>query len=282
MKKSIKETCLIYVILSVILLVIIFPLIYTVLASFKTNAEILANPGGIIPKKFSLENYITAWNAEDFNVKRLLLNSIYYTAIITTATVIKGAACGYVFARADFPGKRFIFALFSALLFVHLGTITVYPLFNILNTIKLNRSLWGLILIKVFSINVVNIYMVKSFITSLPKGLDEAATIDGCNFIQTFIYIIAPLLKPVLATVAILAFKNTWNEYLMPTIFTLGNPSQRTLIAGVVALKSGGNAASSWNLMFAGSAIALVPVLIAYAFGNRYFVSGLTAGAVKG
>ena len=281
MKRSIKENIVLYLLLSVILVFVIFPLIYTVLASFKTNAEILSNPGGIIPRQFTLDNYIQAWNSEEFNVPVLLKNSTYYTLIITCAVILKGAMCGYVFARAEFPGKKLIFSLFSALLFVHLGTITVYPLFNILNAVHLNRSLWGLIVIKIFSINVVNIYLVKSFVTSLPIGLDEAARIDGCNFIQTFFYIIAPILKPVLATIGILAFKNSWNEYLMPTIFTLGNPNQRTLIAGVVALKSGGAAATSWNLMFAGSAIALVPVLVAYAFGNRYFVSGLASGAIK-
>ena len=281
MKKIKAESVLLYAVLTALLLIIIFPLFYTIAASFKTNAEILANPGAILPKRITFDNYIMAWNDEDFNVPVLLKNSVYYTAIITFAVVLKSAMCGYVFARAEFPGKKIIFTVFSALLFIHLGTITVYPLFNILNVVKLNRSLWGLIVIKIFSINVVNIYLVKSFVTSLPNGLDEAAKIDGCNFIQTFFYIIAPLLKPVLATIGILAFKNSWNEYLMPTIFTLGNPNQRTLIAGVVALKSGGTAATSWNLMFAGSAIALVPVLVAYAFGNRLFISGLASGAVK-
>ncbi|UKI37655.1 MAG: hypothetical protein L6V93_05995 [Clostridiales bacterium] len=90
-------------------------------------------------------------------------------------------------------------------------------------------------------------------------------------------------LKPVMATIGILSFKNTWNEYLMPTIFTLGNPSQRTLIAGVVALKSTGNAASSWNLMLAGSVIALVPVLFGLHICKQvFFVTGLASGAVKG
>ena len=124
--------------------------------------------------------------------------------------------------------------------------------------------------------------MVRSFVQAIPKEIDEAAKIDGCGFAGIFFRIILPLLKPVMATLGILSFSATWNEYLMPTIFTLGNPSQRTLIAGVVALKSTGQAASSWNLMLAGSAISLIPVLIAYAFGNRYFVSGLAAGAVKG
>ena len=280
MKK--KENWVIYLVLSFILILVVFPLVYTVSAAFKPNVEILADPGAIFPKKATLDNFITALNDEDFNVPILLKNSIWYTVIITFMVILKSAMCGYVFARGEFPGKKIIFRVFSALLFIHLGTITVYPLFEILNLIKLNRSLWGLITIKVFGINVINIYLVRSFVQSLPEGLDEAARIDGCNFIQTFFYIIAPLLKPVLATVGILAFKNSWNEYLMPTIFTFSNPSQRTLIAGVVALKSGGAAATSWNLMFAGSAIALVPVLVAYAFGNKYFVSGLASGSVKG
>ena len=280
--KKLKENWFIYILLTVILLIVVFPLVYTVCAAFKPNVEILADPGAIFPKQATLDNFITALSDEDFNVPVLLKNSVYYTVIITVAVIFKSAMSGYVFARGEFPGKKIIFGVFSALLFIHLGTITVYPLFDILNVIHLNRSLWGLIIIKIFGVNVINIYLVRSFVKSLPEGLDEAARIDGCNFIQTFFYIIAPLLKPVLATVGILAFKNSWNEYLMPTIFTLSNPAQRTLIAGVVALKSGGAAATSWNLMFAGSAIALVPVLIAYAFGNRYFVSGLASGSVKG
>ena len=102
------------------------------------------------------------------------------------------------------------------------------------------------------------------------------------RFFRTFISIIFPLLKPIIATIGILAFQSSWNEYLLPTLFTLTRPEQRTLIVGVVALKSSGEAASSWNLMLAGSAIAIIPVLIAYAFGNKYFIQGIASGAVKG
>jgi len=89
-------------------------------------------------------------------------------------------------------------------------------------------------------------------------------------------------LLPILATVAMLSFQGSWNEYLMPTIFTVSQPSQQTLIVGLMALKSSSGAATQWNLMLAGSVIALFPVLVAYAFGNRFFISGLSAGAVKG
>lgn len=273
---------LFYIVLITILILVLFPIIYTFLASFKSNAEILVNPGRVFPEHFTLENYKIAWNSEDFDVKRLVWNSTYYTAICVCMGILKSSMAGYVFARAEFPGKKIMFAAFSALLFIKLGSITVYPLFNILNKIHLNKSLFGLIVVKVFGVPVVYIYLVKSFVTALPRELDEAAKIDGCSFAGTFFRVIAPLLKPVMATIGILSFKNTWNEYLMPTIFTLGNPSQRTLIAGVVALKSTGNAASSWNLMLAGSVIALVPVLLVYTFANKFFVTGLASGAVKG
>ena len=270
---------LFYIVMITILILVLFPIIYTFLASFKSNAEILVNPGRVFPEHFTLENYKIAWNSEDFDVKRLVWNSTYYTAICVCMGILKSSMAGYVFARAEFPGKKIMFAAFSALLFIKLGSITVYPLFNILNKIHLNKSLFGLIVVKVFGVPVVYIYLVKSFVTALPRELDEAAKIDGCSFAGTFFRVIAPLLKPVMATIGILSFKNTWNEYLMPTIFTLGNPSQRTLIAGVVAT---GNAASSWNLMRAGSVIALVPVLLVYTFANKFFVTGLASGAVKG
>ncbi|MBC8597362.1 carbohydrate ABC transporter permease [Qingrenia yutianensis] len=282
MKMNIIKKSIIYAFLIMFLIVQIFPVLYTFMASFKPNAEILTSPGTIFPKEFSFENYKLAWDSEDFKVKELLWNSLYYTLILLFVSVMKSSMEGYVFARGEFPGKKIVFGCFSALLFISLGTITVYPLFNILNHIHLNRSLFGLIVVKIFGINVTGIYLVRSFVQAIPKEIDEAAKIDGCGFAGIFFRIILPLLKPVMATLGILSFSATWNEYLMPTIFTLGNPSQRTLIAGVVALKSTGQAASSWNLMLAGSAISLIPVLIAYAFGNRYFVSGLAAGAVKG
>jgi multiple sugar transport system permease protein len=273
---------IIYFFLLVVLAATMFPIFYTVVSSFKTNAELLANPENLFPKNPTIDNYIIAWGSRDFNVRQMLWNSIYYTVSCVVITLLSSSVSAYVFARGKFPGKKIIFAVFSSLMFISLGSITVYPLFDILNAIHLNKSLWGLITIKAFGIPIIAIYLIKSFIATLPKEMDEAAMIDGCSFTGIFFRIIAPLLKPILATVGIIAFQGSWNEYLMPAIFTMANSSQRTLMVGIVALKSSGQAASSWNLMLAGSTVALFPVLIAYAFGNQYFLSGLTAGAVKG
>ena len=112
--------------------------------------------------------------------------------------------------------------------------------------------------------------------------LDEAAAIDGCSFFQIYYKIILPVLKPVLATVALLSFRSAWNEFIMPQVFTMSNPKMRPLTVGVVALKTMGDGAAAWNIMFAGSAMSIVPIIIVYLFTSRYFMSGLTVGAVKG
>jgi len=282
MKTSKAYMIYIYTVLIIMLIITIFPLIYTVASSFKTNSEIMAHPDRIFPREFTFDNYIAAYNSGDFNILRMLWNSTLYTLICVAITLITSSMGGYVFARGEFPGKKLVFAVFSSLMFIALGSITVYPMFEILNFIGVSRSLWGLILVKIFGISIINIYLVRSYVRTLPASMDEAAQLDGCSFIGIFFKIIAPLLKPILATIGILAFQQSWNDYLLPTIFTLTTPSQRTLIVGVVALKTSGEAASSWNLMLAGTTVALVPVLVAYTIGNKYFISGLMGGAIKG
>lgn len=272
----------IYVFLTVVAVFALFPVIYVICASFKSNSEIMIHPEAVFPIEPTLENYRLAWTSGDFNIGKMFFNSTYYTIICVAIVIFLSSMGGYVFARGEFRGKKIWFILFSALMFINIGTITIYPLFEVLNLINLSGSLFGLIVMKFFSINIIQIYLVRGFINSLPRALDESAEIDGCGFFRTFIYIILPMLKPIIATVGILAFQGSWNEYLMPTLFTLTRPEQRTLIVGVMALKSSGEAASSWNLMLAGTTVALIPVLVAYAFGNKYFVKGIADGAVKG
>ena len=271
-----------YIILVTVALISLFPIIYVIAASFKTNAEIMAHPEALFPMQPTIDNYKTALGSGDFNIPRMFLNSTYYTVVCVTVVILLASMGGYVFERGGFRGKKTLFIMFSALMFINIGSITIYPLFDVLNVIHLSSSLNGLVVMKIFGINIIQIYLVKGFVSSIPKALDESAEIDGCGFFQTFLYIIFPMLKPIIATIGILAFQGSWNEYLMPTLFTLTRPEQRTLIVGVLALKTSGESASSWNLMLAGTTVALIPVLIAYSFGNKYFVKGIASGAVKG
>lgn len=280
--KSVLLNVLKYIILVLILIFTVFPLIYAFACAFKTNMELMSRPDRIFPIDPTFENFSIAWSSEKFNVPRMFFNSVWYTSVSVVITIIVASVSGYVFARSEFPGKKLIFAMFSSLMFISLGSITIYPLFDILSGIGLNKSLWGLVVVQCFGIPVVNMYLVKGFVQALPIDLDEAATIDGCTFTGIFFRIILPLLKPIIATIAILAFNHTWNSYLMPSLFTMTSPKQQTLIVGVIALKNSGEGATSWNLMFAGTAIALVPVIFLFIFGNKYITKGIVTGAVKG
>lgn len=276
------ENAILYVILTVMMLLTVFPLVYTIASSFKTNTEILTNTSSIFPDNPTFDNYIQAWRSESFHVPSLLKNSILYTVVNVFIALAIASMAGYTFARGNFKGKKIIFVCFSALMFIKQGGVGIYATFQILNTIGLDSSLFALVFINCFAVPIVNIYLVKGNVETIPMAIDEAAKIDGCSFVRIFISIILPLLKPILATIAIMAFNGSWNDYLMPNIFTLNHPEQRTLIVGLMALKSSGEAASSWNLMLAGASIAMLPVLVAFAFGNKYFVKGIAAGAVKG
>lgn len=273
---------LIFIFLLFICVLTVFPLIYAVCASFKSNAEIMTASASLFPQEFTLDNYTQALKSDSFPLPLLTFNSLYYTVICVMIALLSSAIGGYVFSRGHFTGQKIIFGVFTSLMFVNLGGATTIPLLKIVNGVGLSGSLFGLLIIKVFGINIVSIYLVRSYVETIPKEIDEAATIDGCSFIKILFTMIIPLLKPVLATVALLSFQGSWNETIMPVVFTLSNPSQRTLSAGLYALKSSGGAAAQANLMMAGSVVSMLPVIIVYAFANKYFVAGLSSGAVKG
>lgn len=280
--KRILVDSIIYIILFIVLLITILPLIYTILGSFKSNMEIMVHPEALFPLEWTMDNYKEIATSRTMNIPRMFMNSLYYTIVCTLICLAMAAVTGYVFARADFPGSKVIFAIFTATMFISVGGTTVVPMLRIMNFFHLGNSLDGLIIKNLFGIGIVRIYLVRGFVRQLPKEMDEAAVIDGCGFIGTFVKIILPNLKPIIATLAILCFKGFWNEYYLPTIFTVSRPEQQTLMVGLQRLKDTGGAAANWNLMLTGATISMFPILVVYAICNKYFVDGITAGAVKG
>lgn len=270
----------IYIILSIVLVIAIFPVAYTILGSFKGNMELLTQGNKLFPEKFVLDNYKQAWKMANF--AKYTGNSLFMSGMIVAGTIITSTVAGYVFERGQFKGKNIIFTMVVSSMFVSLGSLTLYPTFAIAKVFGINTSLWGVIIIRVFGLNVTNLFITRSYIRSISKEIDESAQVDGCSFFQIYYRIIFPLLKPLIATIAILEFRHSWNDYLMPMVFTLSNPDRMPLIVGIMNLKGSGEAASSWNLMLAGSSIALIPMIIVYLIFNRYFIQGLTAGSVKG
>ncbi len=284
MKKHILQrslsTLLIYAVLTLIFIIAIFPVLYTLLGSFKGNMELLTEGNKLFPRKFVLDNYVQAWKIANFS--QYTLNSLFMSGSIVLGTIISCTIAGYVFERGHFKGKNLIFTLVVSSMFVSLGSLTLYPVFVIAKFFGINKSLWGVIIIRVFGLNVTNLFIARAYIRTINREIDESAMLDGCSFFQIYHTMILPLLKPLIATIAILEFRHSWNDYLMPLVFTLSNPKRMPLIVGIMELKSSGEAATSWNLMLAGSSIALLPMITVYLIFNRNFIEGLTAGSVKG
>jgi ABC-type glycerol-3-phosphate transport system permease component len=278
--KKISLRLVLYTFLTLCTLFALFPIIYLFLASFKSNAEILTSGARIIPEKFVFDNYFQAWNLANF--KQLTLNSVGMTFFIVVGSILTTTTLAYVLQRGKFKGKAFLHGLFLSTMFISLGTSSLFPQLQIAKSLGINSSLIGVIIIRVLGINVTQLFIATSFISTIPNEIDEAAKIDGCGFLRVFYKIIFPLLKPLIATSGLLSFRAAWNDYMLPMIFTLTHPEKAPLIVGVVSLRNTGEAASSWNLMLAGTTIAIIPMLVVYLFLNRYFIEGLTSGAVKG
>ena len=278
--KRLGGNVIMYAILFAVLIITMFPLLYTFFGSFKSNMDLLAGGVSIFPSKFILDNYTQAWELANF--KQFTFNSIFLAFFIVVGSILTTTTSAYVFERGKFKGKNIIFAMVVSSMFVSLGSLTLYPQLMIAKVFGINQTLWGVIIIRVFGMNVTNLFVARAYIRTISPEIDESAKVDGCTFFKTFRSIIFPLLKPLIATLAILQFRFAWNDYLMPMVFTLSNPKRMPLVVGIMNLKGSGAAASSWNLMLAGTSIAIVPMIIVYVIFNRYFIQGLTAGAVKG
>ncbi len=256
----------------------IYPIVYTLLGALKTNAE-LTQGGTFLPKEWHFENYRTA--LLDGNFLQYGLNSVLVSISVLIIAVITTSLAGYTFARKTFYGKKLIMTLYLALVFIAMGSVTLFPTYRVLLFLHLNKSLAGLILALVGG-QITNVLLVMGFVKTIPIELDEAATIDGCSPYGTFFRIILPLLKPILAVVALFSFRTAWNDYLISFIISIFTPSIKTLTVAVVQLKYAVNAAAEWHIMLAGASLSIIPILILYFFANKQFIGGLTAGAVKG
>ncbi|MDF2485147.1 MAG: binding-protein-dependent transport system inner rane component [Herbinix sp.] len=257
----------------------VYPILYAVIGSFKTNGELTAG-GSFLPEgAWQFGNYWEAFVKANFT--KYTINSIVISVSTMIIAVFTSSLAGYVFARQKFVGKKLIMTFYVGLMFIALGSVTLYPIYSLLMKFGLHKSIVGLILVLTGGQSA-NVLLVMGFIQSIPKELDEAAIIDGCSAYGIFFRIIRPLIAPIMAVVALFTFRNAWNDYVTTLVMSISMPKLKTLTVAVVQLKYSMNAAAEWHIMLAGASIAIIPILIVYFFANKQFISGLTAGAVKG
>lgn len=280
MRKSKDRLVLIisYIFIGIMVVFTVYPIIYTIVGSFKTNSELTLG-GGFLPEIWHFDNYVQAFIQADF--VKYTWNSVVVSVAVMVIATLTASLAGFTFARRNFVGKKLWLAAYTTLMFVALGSVTLYPIYSLLTVLHLNKSIVGLILALV-SGQASNVMLTMGFVKSIPRELDEAAIIDGCGLYGIFFKIILPLIKPIMAVVALFSFRHAWNDYVTTLIMSISLPKLRTLTVAVVQLKYSVNAAAEWHIMLAGASIAIIPILIVYAFCHKQFIGGLTAGAVKG
>lgn len=269
-----------YLFLFVMVLISVFPVLYILLASFKTNLEIMVGGTNLLPKVWQISNYIEAWKQADFSL--YTFNSIYMCFFVVVGCIITATVEGYIFSRGTTLFSKFAYKMVTVSMFISLGALALYPQLGLAKIFGLNGTLWGPIIINVFGLNVTQVLLSTTYLKQIPMEIDEAAKIDGCSFFRTFVSIIFPLIKPLIGTIGLVAFRIAWSDYLLPYVFTISAPEKMTLVVGIVMLKNGGATASAMNLMMAGISISLIPMLIVYFILNKFFVAGITEGAIKG
>lgn len=273
--KKIIKRILLYLLLVILSIGVLVPILWMISTSLKTNTEAITNPPKWIPQNITFDSYKKIWT--EYNFITYFKNSLITTFISLIVSVAISCLAGYGFTRFKFKGKQ---SMLSFILITQMfpSVMLLIPYYTLLSNYGLKDSLAGLVLVYIsFKIAFCTWTMVGYFKT-VPISLDEAAIIDGCSRWKTFYKIVLPMTLPGIAATAIYSFITSWNEYMFANILTV-EKSMKTIPVAIAEFN--GSYVIKWNDMMAGSVISSIPLLILFIFLQKYFISGLTAGAVK-
>lgn len=266
---------LIYIFLLAFAMMFLLPFFFLFTGSFKTTSELFSVPFHWLPKHFTLDNYKQVFTQIPFF--RYLRNTLIIVAFTILGSVISNSLISYGFSRLRWPGRDKIFMIVIATMILpyQVTLIPVYILFTKLGWIGTFLPL----IVPCFFGNAFYIFLMRQFLIGIPKEITESARIDGANEFKIFLRVIVPISKPVITTVVIMSFMKAWNDFLGPLVF-LANDKLYTLSLAASMLRS--NLDPNWELLLALGALMVTPVLILFFLLQRYFIQGITMGAVKG
>ncbi|MGW3951084.1 carbohydrate ABC transporter permease [Streptomyces sp. NPDC004752] len=256
------------------LLLMITPFLWMLSGSLKPEADIRKFPPDLIPRHPTFTNYRQLFSSLDFTT--MFTNSVIVALAVTAGNLLFCSMLGYALAKLEFRGRRTVFTLVIATLMVP-GLVTFVPLYVLVANMKLTGSLLGLIL--PFLAAPFGVFLMRQFISTLPDELIDAARVDGCRELAIFWKIILPLTRPALATLGIITFLGSWNNFLWPLVVAQ-NEDQYTLPVGL-ALASSGQDFTRFGVLLAGSVGVLLPVMIVFLLFQRHFVAGIATTGLK-
>ena len=267
---------ILFVILLAISVVSIVPLYWMLRSSLMSNAEIFVFPPRLFPSTWRWQNYIKTF--ENFAAMLYFKNTLLILIPCLIGTVLTSAMAGYALGRVDFPGRKVWFALVIGSMILP-GHVTLIPHYLTYSSLGMTNTYWPFYLGAWFGGGASNIFLMRQFMRTLPKDYDEAAFIDGANRIQVFFKILVPLCKPILITIGIFAFMAYWNDFQGPLIY-LRDDKKFPLALGLMSLR--GAYSSKWNYIMCGSLVMVIPAIILFAVGQKYFLNGIVMTGVKG
>jgi len=265
-----------YLLLVVGAAVMVLPFLYMLSTSFKSQTFVLTIPPQFVPHPATLENYRHVWATEDFG--RYFLNSVVVAVASTAGSLLLSSMMAYAFARFSFPGREAMFKVLLLGLMIP-AMMLIIPQFVLAKYLHLIDSLPGLVLFYIGSTLSLNTFLLRGFFQAIPAELEQAMQVDGAGAFVRYWRLILPLAKPALATCTIFTFLASWDEFAW-ALTIINTPAKRTLPIAI-ALFQGQNS-TLWGVVFAASTLAIVPVVVVFLVFQRYFVQGLTSGAVKG
>lgn len=264
-----------YIALIIAAAALLLPFFWMIMSSLKTANEVFSVPIQWIPEVFVWQNYVDIWNQS--GMLTWIRNTLVLAVVVTFLQVLTGSFAAYGFARIRFPGRDVLFL-------AYIGTIAVpwqsymIPQFILLSNVKVSNTLWAIILIQAFG--AFGVFLMKQFYETIPEELSEAARLDGLSEYGIWRRIMLPLSVPALASLTLLTFVNTWNDYLGPLIY-LRNPDLWTIQLGLKSFVSN-LYDTNYALLFAGLVISVVPIAIIFLLGQKYFVEGIATSGMKG
>ncbi|GAC1478937.1 MAG: carbohydrate ABC transporter permease [Candidatus Dormibacteria bacterium] len=263
-----------YALYAVITLFLFVPFAMTVLSSFKTSAEVIAFPPTLLPSVWHPENYLHVFT-ETQNFPRQVFNGFFITLVIVALNLFFDAMVGYAFARLEFPFKNLLFALMIGTMVIP-GFVFFVPRFILLQHANLINTYGALPVL--YFVQPAYILLMTQFFKSIPKELEEAAIMDGLGWFGIFWKIVMPLARPALLATGILTFAGMWNNFLDWLIY-MQTSNMFNIQLGLVTFRQVYQ--NQWDLIMAGSVIAILPILIVYVAGQRYFVRGIATTGLK-
>ncbi|MBN1965597.1 MAG: carbohydrate ABC transporter permease [Anaerolineae bacterium] len=279
---------LMYLVLALFSIFTIFPFVWMLSTSFKSQQAIFALPPQLMPDLLFKPGMFDAYASvlTDHNFIRFTFNSFFVATLAATGQLITSSLAGFAFARMQFRGRNVLFALLLSTSFIPIE-VSIIPEFllgakifdPLLDPIGGWLDTYAPLIIPSFMVGSFGTFLMREFFSTIPKELEEAAVIDGASTFRIYRSLFVPLSKPAMTTLFLIAFINNWNELLRPVLY-ISTRDMRTLTMGLTSFQ--GEYEAQWNLLLAGSVIAILPLVIVYIFAQRYIVQGIATTGLKG